>query len=134
MTQSILSVDDSAAMRQIISASLGEAGYRVSTASDGAAALERAREEHFDLVLTDQHMPGMDGLALIRALRALPGYGSAPILVLTTEVDAAYKEAARAAGASGWLLKPVDPAMLIEVVGALLGASAASIQANNERG
>lgn len=122
--KAILTVDDSAAMRQILSTSLAEAGYRVDTARDGQEALSKAQAARFDLVLTDQHMPGMDGLSLIRALRGRAPYTAVPILVLTTEVGDTYKQAARDAGATGWLLKPVDPAMLVEVVDSLLDTPA----------
>ncbi|GAB3630466.1 Chemotaxis protein CheY [Pandoraea terrae] len=121
----ILAVDDSASMRQILAAVLDEAGYAVTTARDGQDALTVAANGAFDLVLTDQHMPGMDGLSLIRALRELDTFAEVPILVLTTEVDGAYKDAAREAGASGWLIKPVDPGTLVDVVGSLVGAQAA---------
>lgn len=128
MTESaacILAVDDSAAMRQILSAALAAAGYRVTTARDGQEALDKARALRFDLVLTDQHMPGMDGLALIRGLRALASYAAVPVLVLTTEEGAEYRQAAQAAGATGRLLKPVDPSALVTVVDTLLHRVAA---------
>lgn len=117
----ILAVDDSASMRAILAATLEEAGYAVTTANDGQQALTvAAGAGAFDLVLTDQHMPGMDGLSLIRALREIDAFADVPILVLTTEVDETYKAAARDAGASGWLIKPVDPEALVDVVGSLI--------------
>ncbi|VVE04447.1 response regulator [Pandoraea anhela] len=124
LRNTILAVDDSASMRQILAATLDEAGYAVTTARDGQEALALASNAAFDLVLTDQHMPGMDGLSLIRALRELDAFAQTPILVLTTEVDGAYKTAAREAGASGWLIKPVDPEALVDVVGSLVGEGA----------
>lgn len=124
LRNTILAVDDSASMRQILAATLDEAGYAVTTARDGQEALALASNTAFDLVLTDQHMPGMDGLSLIRALRELDTFAQTPILVLTTEVDGAYKAAAREAGASGWLIKPVDPEALVDVVGSLVGEGA----------
>lgn len=124
LRNTILAVDDSASMRQILAATLDEAGYAVTTARDGQEALALASNTAFDLVLTDQHMPGMDGLSLIRALRELETFAETPILVLTTEVDGAYKAAAREAGASGWLIKPVDPEALVDVVGSLVGEGA----------
>ncbi|VVE30039.1 response regulator [Pandoraea soli] len=124
LRNTILAVDDSASMRQILAATLDEAGYAVTTARDGQEALALASNTAFDLVLTDQHMPGMDGLSLIRALRELDTFAETPILVLTTEVDGAYKAAAREAGASGWLIKPVDPEALVDVVGSLVGEGA----------
>jgi len=74
-----------------------------------------------DLVLTDQNMPGMDGLTLIRSLRRLPNYASVPILMLTTESSDQMKAQGRAAGATGWLVKPFDPQKLVDVVRRLVG-------------
>jgi two-component system chemotaxis response regulator CheY len=119
MIKNILAIDDSAAMRQIISATLATAGYEVTVASDGEEGLECALAERFDLVLTDQHMPGKSGLDLIMALRANHAYRATPILVLTTEDGAPFKDAARTAGATGWIEKPLDPDLLTELVAAL---------------
>ena len=113
---SILAVDDSVTMRQLLAHVLRAAGHEVVEARDGLQALDQARERAFDLVITDHHMPGMDGLALTRALRAEAAYRQVPILVLTTESDPALKADGRAAGATGWLQKPFDPARLIEVI------------------
>lgn len=117
----ILAADDSAAMRQIIAATLADAGHQVSVAADGEQALHAARERCFDLVLTDQHMPGLDGLGLVRALRQLAPYDDVPVLLLTTESGEAFKAAARAAGATGLIMKPLDPAALNRVIATLLG-------------
>ncbi|SAL66809.1 chemotaxis two-component response regulator CheY1 [Caballeronia choica] len=119
MIKHILAIDDSAAMRQILSATLTIAGYGVTVAADGIEGLEAALAERFDLVLTDQHMPGKSGLDLIAELRANHAYKSTPILVLTTEDGEPFKEAARAAGATGWIEKPLDPDLLTELVAAL---------------
>ncbi|RZF28057.1 MULTISPECIES: response regulator [unclassified Paraburkholderia] len=119
MIRHILAVDDSASMRQILAATLTGAGYEVTLAADGNEGLENALAMAFDLVLTDQHMPGKTGLDLITALRGNPAYQVTPILVLTTESGEAFKEAARAAGATGWIEKPLDPDMLTELVAAL---------------
>lgn len=113
---SILAVDDSVTLRQLLAHVLRAAGHEAVEASDGLQALDQARERAFDLVITDHHMPGMDGLALTRALRAEAGYAQVPILVLTTESDPALKAAGRAAGATGWLQKPFDPVRLNEVI------------------
>ena len=113
---SILAVDDSVTMRQLLAHVLRAAGHEVAEARDGLQALDQARERAFDLVITDHHLPGMDGLALTRALRAEAVYRQVPILVLTTESDPALKADGRAAGATGWLQKPFDPARLIEVI------------------
>jgi two-component system, chemotaxis family, chemotaxis protein CheY len=119
MIRNILAIDDSAAMRQILSATLTQAGYEVTVASDGNEGLEWALAERFDLVLTDQHMPKKNGLDLIVELRANHAYTETPILVLTTESGESFKDAAREAGATGWVEKPVDPELLTELVAAL---------------
>ena len=119
MIRHILAIDDSAAMRQILSATLTTAGYQVTLAADGEEGLENALAMPYDLVLTDQHMPGKTGLDLITALRGNPAYQVTPILVLTTESGEPFKAAARAAGATGWIEKPFDPDMLTELVAAL---------------
>ena len=123
---SILAVDDSVTMRQLLAHVLRAAGHEVAEARDGLQALDQARERAFDLVITDHHMPGMDGLALTRALRALPAYRQVPILVLTTESDPALKADGRAAGATGWLQKPFDPGRLIEVIGKVAAGAGAT--------
>ncbi|XUW88372.1 response regulator [Burkholderia sp. M6-3] len=119
MIRHILAIDDSASMRQILSATLTAAGYEVTLAADGAEGLENALAVPFDLVLTDQHMPGKTGLDLISELRGNPAYAATPILVLTTESGESFKAAAREAGATGWIEKPLDPDMLTELVAAL---------------
>lgn len=112
----ILTVDDSPSMRKMVSFTLLGAGYQVVEAVDGVDALEKAQEKVFDLVLTDQNMPRLDGLGLTRKLRDTPQYKAVPILMLTTESSDLMKQAGRAAGATGWLVKPFDPARLIEVI------------------
>ena len=113
---SILTVDDSASMRQMVSFTLKTAGYEVVEAVDGEDALDKARARDFDLVLTDQNMPRLDGIGLTRRLRQQPKFKATPILILTTESSDQMKQLGRAAGATGWLVKPFDPAKLIEVV------------------
>jgi two-component system chemotaxis response regulator CheY len=119
MIKNILAIDDSASMRQILAATFTAAGYDVTVAADGTEGLESALAEHFDLVLTDQHMPGKSGLDLIVELRANRAYRATPILVLTTESGEPFKAAARSAGATGWIEKPLDPDMLTELVATL---------------
>jgi two-component system chemotaxis response regulator CheY len=121
MAKTILAVDDSATIRRMVGFTLEGAGYEVLEAVDGADGLAKARSRTVDLVLTDQNMPRMDGLSLIRALRALPQYRAVPILVLTTESGAEIKSQGRAAGATGWLVKPFDPRRLVEVVQRVIG-------------
>ena len=119
--QSILAVDDSASMRQMVAFTLKGAGYTVIEAADGQEAFEKARAQSVNLVLTDQNMPKMDGLTLIRSLRTMPQYAGVPILMLTTESGDAMKSQGKAAGATGWLVKPFDPAKLLEVVKKVIG-------------
>ncbi|MCK6390988.1 MAG: response regulator [Azonexus sp.] len=121
MAKTILAVDDSASIRQMVSFTLKSAGYDVVEAVDGQDGLDKAKARTVNLVLTDQNMPRMDGLTLIKNLRALPQYGSTPILMLTTESSDAMKSQGRAAGATGWLVKPFDPQKLIEVVRKVIG-------------
>ena len=112
----ILTVDDSPSMRKMVSFTLLGAGYKVIEAVDGVDAYEKAQSQPIDLVLTDQNMPRMDGLDLTRKLREHPHFKTVPILVLTTESSDLMKQAGRAAGATGWLVKPFDPSRLIEVI------------------
>jgi two-component system chemotaxis response regulator CheY len=117
----ILAVDDSASMRQMVAFTLKGAGHTVTDAADGQQALNIAKTGNFDLVLTDVNMPVMDGLTLTRQLRALPNYRFTPILVLTTEAGAEKKSEGRAAGATGWLVKPFNPDQLLATVKKVLG-------------
>jgi two-component system chemotaxis response regulator CheY len=121
MAKTILTVDDSGSMRGMVAFTLRAAGYQVVEAIDGKDGLEKASGQGFDLVLTDQNMPTMDGLTLIRSLRALPNYQKVPILMLTTESGDDIKTRGRAAGATGWLVKPFDPEQLADVVHKVIG-------------
>ena len=121
MAKTILAVDDSGSLRQMLAFSLKAAGYGVIEAVDGEPGLEKARKQTVDLVLTDQNMPGMDGLSLIKALRGMKNYQSVPILMLTTESGDDMKAMGKAAGANGWMVKPFDPARLTEVIRKLIG-------------
>ena len=112
----ILAVDDSQSMRKMVSFTLSGAGYKVVEAVDGMDALEKVEAEHIDLVLADQNMPRLDGIGLTRRLREHPRFKNTPILILTTESSDQMKQAGRAAGATGWLVKPFDPNRLIEVL------------------
>ena len=121
MSKTILVVDDSGSLRQMVVFSLKSVGYQVVEAVDGQEAFDFAKKQIFDLVLTDQNMPKMDGLTLIRSLRQLPQYRKVPILMLTTESSDEMKARGRAVGANGWMVKPFDPKRLIEVVKKVLG-------------
>ncbi len=115
MSKSILIVDDSTSIRQMLGFTLRAAGYEVDEAVDGRDGLGKAQRKSYQLVFTDQNMPNMDGISLIKSLRGLPGYRSTPILMLTTESSDAMKQQGKAAGATGWLVKPFDPPKLLEV-------------------
>jgi two-component system chemotaxis response regulator CheY len=117
----VLTVDDSPSLRQMVGFTLKTAGYGVIEAADAGEALDKARASLVALVLTDQNMPRMDGLALIRSLRCMPQYVKVPIVMLTTESSEAMKRRCREAGASGWMVKPFDPKRLLDVVRKLIG-------------
>ncbi|AWL12107.1 Polar-differentiation response regulator DivK [Saliniradius amylolyticus] len=120
MSKSLLIVDDSPSVRQMVEATLKSANYKVKAAKDGQEGLNLAKSEQFDFVLTDQNMPNMDGLTLIKSLRGLPAYTRTPIIVLTTEASDEMKTQGRAAGATGWMVKPFDPSKLLAVVAKVL--------------
>lgn len=119
--KSILTVDDSPSIRQMVRMVLSQAGYSVIEASDGSDGLEKARSQSFQLVVTDLNMPRMDGLGLIRELRALPAYRGVPIVFLTTESDGELKAQAKAAGATGWMTKPFQKEQLVAIASKFLG-------------
>ncbi len=121
MAKTILAVDDSASIRQMVSFTLKGAGYEVIEAVDGQDALDKANSHKVNLVLTDINMPRMDGLQLLGSLRKLTSYKTIPILMLTTESGDAIKAKGKAAGATGWLVKPFDPKRLLEVIGKVIG-------------
>ena len=112
----ILTVDDTASMRQMISFTLNSVGHEVEQAPDGAEALKLARDRKFDLVICDVNMPNMDGIALCKSLRALDQYRFTPILMLTTESQEDMRAKGKSAGATGWIVKPFNPEQLVNVV------------------
>jgi two-component system chemotaxis response regulator CheY len=116
MTRTILTVDDSPSMRALLRHALTGEGYTVAAAEDGVDALERIDDAAPDLVITDINMPRMDGFGLIAAVRDTKRWGHVPILVLSTEFSDEKKQRARAAGATGWIVKPFDPPKLSAAV------------------
>lgn len=116
MAKTFLIVDDSASMRQLVSFTVKDAGYDVVTAENGRDALQKAAGAKIDMVITDLNMPEMDGITFIRQLRTLPDYRFVPIVMLTTEAQEQKKQEGRAAGASGWIVKPFSPEKLLDVV------------------
>jgi len=121
MTASILAVDDSASLRMAIRIALTGAGYTVTEAGDGVEGLAKATATKFDMIVTDLNMPNMDGLAMIRELRKQPAQAGVPIIFLTTESDPEMKNQAKAAGATGWLVKPFVPDQLVKIARKVLG-------------
>lgn len=117
----ILAVDDSASLRQMVSFTLKKAGHEVVEAADGRDALQKAKSHRVDLVLSDINMPVMDGMALVKELRQLPGYKFTPILMLTTESSPEKKQEGKAAGATGWIVKPFSPDQLLATLTRVLG-------------
>lgn len=121
MPKTILTVDDSPSVRQLVKLTLDGGGYGVVEAGDGQEALDKAKGLVADMVVTDLNMPRMDGLTLIRELRKLPSYRGVSILFLTTESDEEKKKEARAAGATGWIVKPFKQDQLLAVVKKVIG-------------
>ena len=123
MAKIILAVDDSTSIRQMVAFTLKSAGYAVIEAADGQEGLDKANatSDTISLILTDQNMPKIDGLTLIKTLRTLPKFSATPILMLTTESSDDMKSQGKAAGATGWLVKPFDPHKLLEVVKKVIG-------------
>ncbi len=116
MNKTFLVVDDSASMRQLISLAVQDAGYDVLLAENGREALDKAGSARIHMVITDLNMPDMDGIELISQLRNRPDHKFTPILMLTTEAQEEKMMQGKAAGASGWIVKPFSPEQLMKVV------------------
>jgi two-component system chemotaxis response regulator CheY len=116
MGKTILFVDDSVSIREIVQFTLENEGYKVLLGKHGADALQYLNGESIDLVITDLHMPEMNGIDLIKEIRKNPYYQRTPILFLTTESQLSKKEEAKNAGATGWIIKPFVPAKLIAAI------------------
>jgi two-component system, chemotaxis family, chemotaxis protein CheY len=116
MAKKVMTVDDSRTMRDMVSYTLKSAGFEVLEAEDGAKALAVLEKTPVDLVITDVNMPVMDGVTLVRRLRALAHFRATPILILTTEGGDDKKSQGRAAGATGWIVKPFAPDKLLQVI------------------
>jgi len=116
MVKKFLVVDDSASMRQLITFAMQDAGYEVLLAENGKNALDKLSSTKVDMVITDLNMPDMDGIELITHLRGMPDYKFVPIVMLTTEAQEEKKRQGKAAGASGWIVKPFTPEQLLNVV------------------
>lgn len=116
MAKKILIVDDSESIREVVSFTLENEGYSIISAVDGKDALTQLDGKHLDLIITDLHMPNMNGIELIKEVRKMDAYKRIPILFLTTESQAAKKMEAKEAGATGWIIKPFVPAKLIAAI------------------
>ncbi len=114
--KTVMLVDDSATILMSMEAILSQAGLNVVTANNGEAALRLLQKGKPDLIITDLNMPGMDGITLIKHIRKMPGMRFLPILMLTTESQQSKRQEAKAAGATGWIVKPADPDKLIAVI------------------
>jgi two-component system chemotaxis response regulator CheY len=124
--RTVLIVDDSATMRNMLKASMQELQFDVHTAQDGEKAMKSLEQHEYDVILTDINMPNVDGIELIRLIRQGGKNKAKPILVITTEGGDAAKQAGRQAGANGWIVKPCDPDALKRAVQKLCGMSAAA--------
>ena len=122
MAKVILAVDDAAIMRRMVSFTLGGAGHEVLEAPDGVMAMKVLKARAVDLIITDIHKPNMNGIELVRQLRALPNFRKTPIILLTTESDPGKKAEGRAAGATGWIVKPFTQEQLLAIVARLFPA------------
>jgi two-component system chemotaxis response regulator CheY len=116
MSKTIMTVDDSSSIRQMVSFTLKKEGYEVIQAVDGNDALEKLKSAQVNMVITDLNMPNLDGIGLIKKVRAIPAYKFIPIIMLTTESQDSKKGEGKAAGATGWIVKPFKPEQLVTVV------------------
>lgn len=120
MSRRVLVVDDSTSMRQMVGYTLTQAGFQVQEGANGKEGLDRLDGGAVELIITDLNMPVMDGLTFIKAVRSRPEFKFTPILMLTTEAGDERKKDGKAAGATGWIVKPFDPEKLLQVVAKVL--------------
>ena len=120
MAKTILIVDDSASMRQLVKISLASAGHQVIEACDGRDALNKLTGQKINLVISDVNMPNMDGLSFVKAAKLLPAYRFTPVIMLTTEASDAMKQQGQASGAKAWMVKPFQPAQMLTAVSKLI--------------
>ena len=120
MAKTILIVDDSASIRQVVSLTLKGAGYDVVDAIDGKDALTKLDGRKINLVISDVNMPNMDGISFVKAMKVLPAYKFTPVIMLTTEGSEAMKRDGQAAGAKAWVVKPFQPAQMLDAVSKLI--------------
>ncbi len=116
MEKKILIIDDSESIREILKALLEKEGYSITLAINGLEGIMKADENNFDLIMTDLHMPELDGIGFISSIRQREAYQYIPILILTTETQQEEKNRAKEAGATGWIIKPFMPSKIISIV------------------
>ncbi len=121
VSKCIMTVDDSASIRQMVGFTLREAGYQVIEAADGKDALMKLKGSMVHMVITDLNMPNLDGVGLIREIRSDSQFKGVPIVMLTTEAQESKKQEGRSAGATGWIVKPFRPEQLLNVIRRVLG-------------
>jgi two-component system chemotaxis response regulator CheY len=120
MAKTVLIVDDSASLRQVVSIALKGAGYEVIEGIDGKDALSKLNGQKVHLIVSDVNMPNMDGITLVKEVKKLPDYKFTPIIMLTTESEEGKKQAGQAAGAKAWIVKPFQPEQLLMAVSKLI--------------
>lgn len=120
MAKTIMIVDDSASLRQVVNIALKGAGYDVIEACDGQDALSKLNGQKIHLIISDVNMPNMDGLTFVREARQLPAYKFTPVIMLTTEAGDTKKQEGQAAGAKAWVTKPFQPAQMLTAVSKLV--------------
>lgn len=120
MSKTILIVDDSASLRQVVSIALKQAGYTVIDAVDGKDALSKLDGRKLNLIISDVNMPNMDGISFVKAAKQLPAYKFTPVIMLTTEAEESKKMEGKAAGVRAWVVKPFQPPILLDAVAKLI--------------
>jgi two-component system chemotaxis response regulator CheY len=124
MSKKVLVVDDANVTRMLVALPIKQAGYETIEAVNPDEAFKKLKETKVDMIITDLHMPQMDGLDFIRRLRAMPKYEDTPIIMVTTESHSNKVQEGRAAGANGWIVKPIKPTQVLDVVQKFIGAAA----------
>lgn len=122
MAKTIMIVDDSASLRQVVSIALKSSGYDVIESTDGKDALAKLTGRKVHLIISDVNMPNMDGISFVKALKQDPQHRFTPVIMLTTEAEAAKKAEGQAAGAKAWVVKPFQPAQMLDAVKKLIAA------------
>jgi two-component system chemotaxis response regulator CheY len=120
VAKTIMIVDDSASLRQVVNITLKGAGYDVLEARDGSDALSKLTGQKIHLIISDVNMPNMDGISFVRAAKQLPAYRFTPVIMLTTEAQESKKREGQAAGAKAWMVKPFQPAQMLSAVSKLI--------------